>query len=227
MNNTTTEHKKFTIYEHTTTFTTEPKKPSHRRGNQTIRRNCIEFVEAMKKLRYVRVTLKQAKQIFEGLFGPRDRTTLKAYFGTMPGTSTRIVDRTATYQTGTVSQKKIVLKQKVLRSEGYLERLGLVSFFEYAGKWYLELNEEGSVVPEIALSSMSSEGSKVSNADFSLTPIDFGGTPKDECEHSVSECEKRESSYRVRERKNIGKIGELSPRELAILRASKDPGGSQ
>jgi hypothetical protein len=155
-----------------------------RRGNQTIRHSCLEFMSFLRKEGYSdSVRLEEAKRLFQDLFGPKDRTTLKAYFGVQPGESCRTIERLAEYASGTKSLKTIKLTQKLEKRTGYLEFLRLVTFEEVTLElkrrretiWYMVINSETSVVPEIAKSSTRvSEACVVSNDDFSLTPKDHG-----------------------------------------------------
>mgnify|MGYP001568633090 FL=1 len=191
----------------------------------------------MRSLGYDSLPLDDAVRVWEGVHGPRDRLTLKAYFGTCPGTSTKVIDRFARYATGTVSQKKIVLREAIPKREGYLEKLGLVSFEKQSNVWFLLVNDDGLVVPEVAHSSTSRV--KVvcgSNLDLSLTPKHLDTTMPKPLETTTNDCvisisdDNRERVVIEGEIKNIGKIGDgiyskessesnLSPLEEAILNA--------
>ena len=142
------------------------------RGHGVVRQKAIRFLGALQRLGYVHeVPLEKAKDIFQLNTDTWDRASLKAYFGQLPGRSERIIDRTAHYATGTISIKKIKLRQDIQKKEGYLEKLGLVHY-ELRGRiWFLLVNE-ASVVPEIAKSSTSvqNEAVKASIDNFSLTP---------------------------------------------------------
>ena len=145
-------------------FTTQPKHYV-KRGCNTVRTRSIQFLDQLRALAYsLEIPLDQAKQLFSEIIGAYDRTTLKAYFGTLPGKSTRLIRRTARYQTGTFSFKNIELTQDIPKTKGYLELLGLVSY-EKRGKTWFMVVENRVLVPQLV------KGSEGSIDKISLTPI--------------------------------------------------------
>ncbi len=153
-------------------FTTESK-TRFLRGHGVIRQKSLRFVSVLQRLGYVHeVPLEKAKDLFQLHVDTWDRASLKAYFGQLPGKTERIIDRTAHYATGTISVKKIRLRQDHQKTEGYLEKLGLATYEMRGEVWFLLLKEV-SLVPEIAPSPPSVDESSLqgsgSKANFSLT----------------------------------------------------------
>jgi len=143
-------------------FTTEPKHYI-KRGSHTIRARCIEYVQKLGQLGFtLELPLETAQQLFTQTLDIWDRTSLKAYFGTLPGQSKRTIRRWARYQTGTTSVKDIQLSQEVKKREGYLEKLGLVTYGKKGCKWFLIL-EKPFLVPTLL-----NEGSGASIDKISL-----------------------------------------------------------
>lgn len=157
-------------------FTTEPKRRI-KRGCHTVRERSLRYVSILRQKYNVfsEIPLEKAKRIFQDELDIWDRTSLKAYFGTQPGVSKRQIKRRAIYHnTGTISPKTIELEQTIPKREGYLERLGLISYEKRGNTWFMALKKEASVVPEIAKSNQSAyerQNSEVSNDNFSLAPI--------------------------------------------------------
>jgi len=144
-------------------FTTEPKHYI-KRGSHTIRARCIEYVQKLGQLGFtLELPLETAQQLFTQTLDIWDRTSLKAYFGTLPGQSKRTIRRWARYQSGTTSVKDIQLSQETRKCEGYLEKLGLVTYGKKGCKWFLIL-EKPFLVPTLL-----NEGSGSSNDKISLT----------------------------------------------------------
>jgi hypothetical protein len=176
------------------------------------------------------IPLEEAKRIFQLDMGIWDRASLKAYFGTQLGVSRRIIQRTARYQTGTISNKTIELKQNISKLEGYLERLGLVKFEKRGNTWFMVLNNEVSVIPEIAKSTQSVNESSEQNLrlnyvkrgcsidNFSLTPIALGEQhghelnvkteDNGEKRESVIGCERNRSSESEREEHELSEFSQ-------------------
>lgn len=219
-----------------TVFTTEPKHPRRGNRNRTIRLVCSEFMSWLERLGYEKIPAEQARIKFQEWDGPRDRATMKAYFGTLPGTTERLIDRTAHYATGTISVKKIHLRQAVEKRVGYLELLKLVSYEKLGKTWFMILNNESPLVPEMGLSpTRVKESCAESILDFSLTPKHLGESTATaptvanlEAVENIETTEKRERVIGC-ERNRIGKIGEpqdtrtpkpqLTPLEEAVLKA--------
>jgi len=65
--------------------------------------------------------LEKAKNLFGEILGIYDRTSIKAYFGTLPDKSAKKIRRYARYQSGTQSVKDIELIQDIPKTKGYLE----------------------------------------------------------------------------------------------------------
>jgi len=127
------------IKTHDLTFSTEPKHYV-KRGCSTVRTRCIDFVDQLKTRGYtLEIPLEQAKAMFSEIVGAYDRATVKAYFGTLPGRSTRLIRRVARYQSGTFSFKNIELTQDAAKSLGYLEKLGLVTYERHGKVWFMVL----------------------------------------------------------------------------------------
>jgi hypothetical protein len=139
--------------------------------------------------------LEAAKRIFQEELDIWDRTSLKAYFGTQTDISKRTIQRTAIYHTGTVSNKTIELKQYIFKSEGYLERLGLVKFEKRGNTWFMLLADNETIVPEIRHpeTRVYERVEPKSIENFSLTLI------LQESRETQAEIEKREC-HRMREK---------------------------
>lgn len=142
------ETRRLVLYEDT--FTTSRGK--HRQSS--VRRSCLKFVDFLRKQGYERIPLAQAQDLFSHYLDKWDRMTISSYFGARPGRSTKVIDCTTHYATGTVSQKIIRVRQRVVEKTGYLQKLGLVSFEkvgpEFEPKWFMVINDEAVVCPEIA-----------------------------------------------------------------------------
>jgi len=144
-------------------FTTEPKHYI-KRGSHTIRARCIEYVQKLGQLGFtLELPLETAQQLFTQTLDIWDRTSLKAYFGTLPGHSKQTIRRWARYQSGTTSVKDIQLSQETRKCEGYLEKLGLVTYGKKGAKWFLIL-EKPFLVPTLL-----NEGSGASIDKISLS----------------------------------------------------------
>lgn len=168
------------IFEKTTTerlterpFTTQPKHYA-KRGCNTVRTRAMLFVDQLRARGYtLEIPLEKAKQLFSEITGAWDRTTLKAYFGTLPGKSTQHIRRTARYQSGTFSFKNIELQQDIPKTKGYLEKLGMVSYEKHGKVWFMVLE---NLVIVSQLMKGEDRGSlahcaNVSIDNISLTPI--------------------------------------------------------
>jgi len=131
-----------------TTFTTEPK--DHvKRGCNTVRSRCMFFVDQLRIKGFEKeLPVEKVKDLFSEITGEYDRTTIKRYFGTLPGKSTRKIRRWAKYQSGTQSVKDIELSQNITKTQGYLEKLGLVSYERHGKVWFIVL-KNCQIVPII------------------------------------------------------------------------------
>lgn len=178
-------------------FTTEPNTRRHiKRGCRIVRNRSIQFIKTLKE-KYnctQEIPLSQAKRVWQIQEGnPCDPASLKKYFGTQMDKVKKVIQRRATYQTGTVSNKTIELTENIPTRQGYFELFGLVTYEKRGKAWFLIMKNGEGIVPEIAKSSTAvDEALCKSIPNFSLSPIDFG-TPKDECELShVETAERRE-----------------------------------
>lgn len=169
-----------------------------KRGCHTVRNRSLNYIAILKQKHNVsyEIPLEKAKQIFQVELDIWDRTSLKAYFGTQPDVLTRVIQRRATYQTGTVSNKTIELRQKISKREGYLERLGLVNFEKRGNTWFMLLANNETIVPEIRHSQtrVYKRVEPQSIENFSLTPI------LEESEEARAEIKKREQREQREER---------------------------
>jgi hypothetical protein len=130
------------------TFTTEPK-DYVKRGCNTIRSRCIDFVDQLRAKGFEKeLPVEKVKDLFSEITGEYDRITIKRYFGTLPGKSTRKMRRWAKYQSGTQSVKDIELSQNITKTQGYLEKLGLVSYEKHGKVWFMTL-KNCQIVPII------------------------------------------------------------------------------
>jgi len=129
-------------------FTTQPKHYV-KRGCNTVRSRCTFYVDQLRVLNYtLELPLEKAKDLFSEILGIYDRISLKRYFGTLPGKSTRKIRRWARYQSGTQSVKDIELTQDTQKTKGYLEKLGLVTYECHGKVWFMVL-ENWVIVPII------------------------------------------------------------------------------
>jgi len=126
-------------------FTTQPSLKGYiKRGSFIIRNRCLDFIEPMQKAGIKELPIEEAIEAF----GIHDRATIKAYFGTLPSRSCRLIHRTARYATGTMSMKTITLEQPILKTRGYLEKLGLVHYERRGSHWFMVL-ENPILVPTL------------------------------------------------------------------------------
>jgi len=190
------EHLRFAI-DKETTFTTEPK-TYFKRGFGTVRNKCMQFIALLIKNGYTHeIPLTQAIDLFQ-LHMPNamDQKTLKAYFGTMPSKSKKIIYRTARYQTGTISNKTIELTENIPKRVGYFEKLGLVHYEKRKETWFFVFTYEYPLVPEIAHSNQECETVEqkpIDNFSLPLKPLAINhSTPNNQHELNM-EIEKRES----------------------------------
>jgi hypothetical protein len=145
------------------TFTTEPKHYA-KRGCNTVRLRCIDFVDQLRAKGFEKeLPVEKVKDLFSEITGEYDRATIKRYFGTLPGRTVRKIRRWAKYQSGTQSVKDIELSQNITKTKGYLEKLGLVSYERHGKVWFMIL-ENCQIVPIIMKANSSKD-------KIYLTPI--------------------------------------------------------
>ena len=203
------------------TFTTERHKTFSRKCG-TVRNRASNFISV---LGVKEVPLKVAIEQFSEITGMYDRKTIKAYFGTKEHRSKRSMWRRAVYAgTGTTSNKLIELVQTVSTIQGYLEKLGLVTF-ELRGKtWFMVVNRDAVLVPQLY------ESCHASKQNISLSPIRQKGIGKEHEKTEVVSCNILENNNNLQggRDKNAPKIGyknvfetpkpSLTPLEKSILR---------
>lgn len=149
--------------------------PKTRKCN-TIRRRALNYLV---ELGVKEIPLEKAKEQFSEITGLYDRLTLKAYFGTKKHRSKKNIQRIARYGTGTFSFKNIELIQDVETKCGYLEKLGLVHFEQRGKTWFMIVNENAVLVPQLY------ERKQLSMENISLSPISQkvnGQSPRKESE---------------------------------------------
>jgi hypothetical protein len=184
------------------TFTTE-RKEAIRRGCNTIRSRCLQYIEVLRRLGFQKeIELTQAKRIFSQSLGIFDRASLKAYFGSQAARSIRKIQRVARYSSGTMSFKTIELAQEIPKTKGYLEVLGLASF-ELRGKNWMMVLRNPFLVPQLLKGDGSKDNFSLSSNQVSLG---FEGNGEPALEEQGGEgappvkTHKQTTTYRVRER---------------------------
>lgn len=194
-----------------------------KRSCHTVRKRSLNYIATLKQKYGVshEIPLEAAKRIFQEELDIWDRTSLKAYFGTQTNISKRTIQRTAIYHTGTVSNKTIELRQYIFKSEGYLERLGLVKFEKRGNTWFMILANNETIVQEIRHSQTRVyervEPQPIEN--FSLTPI-LQESRDTEAEIEKRECHRRREkspseSHQKRAATSVGPL--LTPTEKATI----------
>lgn len=185
-------------------------RPSQTEGKHYIKRSChtvrkrsLNYIAILKQKYGVshEIPLEAAKRIFQKELDIWDRTSLKAYFGTQTAISKRTIQRTAKYSTGTVSNKTIELRQYIFKSEGYLERLGLVKFEKRGNTWFMILANNETIVPEIRYpqTRVYEKIEPKSIENFSLTPI-LQGSRETQAEIEKREQREKRECHRRREK---------------------------
>jgi len=203
-------------------------RPSQTEGKHYIKRSChtvrkrsLNYIAILKHKYGVshEIPVEAAKRIFQKELDIWDRTSLKAYFGTQTAISKRTIQRKAIYSTGTVSNKTIELRQYIFKSEGYLERLGLVKFEKRGDTWFMILANNETIVPEIRHSQtrVYERVEPKSIENFSLTPI------LEESRETEAEIEKREQREK-REERECHRMREKSLSESHQKRAAASEG---
>jgi hypothetical protein len=148
----------------TFSFTTEP--PNYiKRGNKTVRQRCIEFVETLRLRKFKELPIITAQDCFSYIIDHWDRTTLKAYFGQQEHVNRTEICKTKEYS-GQVYHSRIGLVQKIEYSRGYLEKLDLVHYEKRGNTWFMIINENGPLIPELM------KVGNQSNDNFSLASLD-------------------------------------------------------
>jgi hypothetical protein len=176
-----------------------------KRGCGIIRDRCQQYILGLKRLGYDNsLPLEKAKELFMEILDIYDRTSLKAYFGTVPGRCDRKIMRWARYmRTGTTSPKEIVLSQDIPKRVGYLERLQLIGF-EQRGKTWFILLKNPMLVPQLMKAKVSMENislplKHLSPESASELPIARSTLEAPEGTHSV-ETTNNNNNCRVREK---------------------------
>ena len=119
------------------------------RNCNTVRKRATHFIESIIQNGIKELPLPKAKDLFNQITDLWDRTTIKAYFGTHKHVSRQNIKRVARYGTGTYSFKSIELIRDVETEKGYLEKLGLVHY-ELRGKtWFMIVNTDANLVPQL------------------------------------------------------------------------------
>ena len=133
----------------------------NQRCNSIVRRRAINFLRAIDAKE---LPIKTAKELFSQVNDLWDRTTIKAYFGTHKHVSKQSIKRIARYGTGTYSFKTIELIRDIETEKGYLEKLGLFHY-ELRGKtWFMIVNTDAVLIPQLY------ERKQLSMENFSLSP---------------------------------------------------------
>jgi len=169
-----------------------------KRGAFIIRNRCLDFIEPLRKAGIKELPIEQAIDTF----GVHDRATVKAYFGTLPGRSTRMIRQTAHYASGTLSMKSIHLEQDIPRTRGYLEKLGLVHYEKRGSHWFMIL-ETALLVPTLKKKSESPCETSLSHSIGFLQGKGMGETVLEVSPTNVTndvDGENNNTHYRVRER---------------------------
>jgi hypothetical protein len=206
------------------TFSTEKHEaPSHFSKRNIVRRRATNFILS---LNAKQIPLEKAKELFSEYTGLFDRTTLKAYFGTKEHKATRNFRRIARYPTGTYSFKDIELTEEIPTKRGYLEKLGLVHF-ELRGKtWFMIVDRDAVLVPQLY------KRKQLFMKNISLSPNSQNDSfslreraRENRCEKVVSSSSILETNNNLqdeREKSVYKTVLKLNPLEKAILKA--EPG---
>jgi hypothetical protein len=115
----------------------------------TVRKRCLTYLSELRRMGIQdTIPLANAKKLFSRILDLWDRYTLKAYFGTTPTIKTQHIRQKTHYQSGTLSYKDIELTHEVKHTEGYLERMGLVSIMRGQDQWYMKVHN-AVLVPQL------------------------------------------------------------------------------
>lgn len=183
------------------------------RGCGIIRDRCQQYIAGLKRMGYDNtLPVEKAKELFCEILDIYDRTSIKAYFGTLPGRSERTMTRWATYlHTGTQSPKEIKIIQKIPKRIGYLERLQLVTYEQRGieGKvWFMvlknppivaELVKVCKTIEHISLTHKLSEGVR-GNRDLRQGLGQCHGCTENVTQHGMVVGERGGGGLRVREK---------------------------
>jgi hypothetical protein len=164
-----------------------------------------------------------------------DRYTIKAYFGTKKHISRKSIFRRAIYGgNGTVSNKTIDLSQDVPTTAGYLEKLGLVDFEKRGKTWFMVVNENAVLIPQLyerkqlPMKNISLSTNSENNEAFSQ-----GERARENRFEKVVSVNNKINNNNLQDERDIfvdkTAYGKLTPLERAILRAesSEEPDRSQ
>jgi len=217
-----------------TPFTTEPK--IHKvfwHKQQAVKNRACALQESFfptKDVLYFAVVNRMAS-----LLGIVDRASVLAYLGRPAYETSTPMDQTVQYLgSGVVVRKRHNIRKRLAARKGYIEVFNLGYVYVYKSEWFIHWNHS----EQTTLNSQQNEGiQSQSKVDFSLSPkATANSTPRDESELSNHvETEERREEYSLCERNsesesNRDTLGAppnepLTPRELAILRGSREPGG--
>jgi len=191
------------------------------RRQSTVRRRAISFILSIDAKE---LPVETAKDLFSEVTELYDRTTLKAYFGTQAHVNTRKYQRTARYGTGTFSFKTIELSQKVKKTKGYLEKMGLAHFELRGNTWFIVINRSAVLVPQLyERKQLSMQNISLSSNDQNVifSQGERGRENRFEKSGSVNNTLETNNNLQDEREKLVYKTvcTELTPPELLILRA--------
>jgi hypothetical protein len=205
---------------------------SNSRKCGTVRRRAVNYLSA---LGVKEIPLAKAIEKFSELTDMFDRYTIKAYFGTKKHTSRKLIFRRAIYGgNGTVSNKTIDLSQDVPTTAGYLEKLGLVDFEKRGKTWFMVVNENAVLIPQLyerkqlPMKNISLSTNSENNEAFSQ-----GERVRENRFEKVVSVNNKINNNNLQDERDIfvdkTAYGKLTPLERAILRAesSEEPDRSQ
>jgi hypothetical protein len=198
-----------------TSSTFLPKKLSQKQRSP-VERRAFNWVSG---LGVKELPLEVAKDRFSEDTGFYDRITLKNYFGVQKfyGDAIHFEQDIEYTRTGTTVHKRIRRRQKLTQKKGYLEKMSLVSFELRGSTWFMIVNKDAVLIPQLVKTSY--EPMK----NISLTPIQ-GNPLRKECEKTFG-CLTKELVNKQQPSREIYKLvdksvyNELTPLEKAKLRA--------
>lgn len=193
----------------------------------TVRDRAINYILALDAKQ---LPLEIAKDRFSEITGLYDRTTLKAYFGTQKHRSTRKMQRIARYGTGTFSFKTIELSQEVSTTKGYLEKMGLVTIEKRGSIWFMIVNRDAVLVPQLyERKQLSIENLSLSSNSQNSNSI-IAGKEHEKTSHEVVSSSKLETNNNLQDEreklvdKTVSEL-KLNPLELATLKVLPSSAG--
>lgn len=192
-------------------FTTRPSRYIVR-GNKTIRKRCLEFVETLRVKQIKELPMEAAKEIFSQIIDVWDRTTIKAYFGCREHKSVQKIGTRKQYSSGNISQATIELSRQVTEYRGYLERLRLVHF-EQRGHVVFMVLETANLTPEFM---KPAREVGVFNDNFSLSSRSV-----ERSEENLSERMGLDHSLGCPENGGLESVGERKEREGSQVEKEK------